>query len=152
MTDRIVWQFSYERDISGVFIKWGTRSCWSHVDAVMEDGSLLGARIKGGVQIRKPDYAPFTATQKYCIKTELADKFYDALRSQVGKPYDWRAIISFALGDRDWRETDSWFCSELQIWAAEVAGFFDRKLLIEVDRLSPRDHLLLFSPWLELIE
>lgn len=150
VTDQIVWQFSYKTDISGLLIRWGTRSDWSHVDAVLPNGDLLGARIDGGVQIRKPGYANFKKTVQYSVKTPAADKFYEILQTQVGKPYDWRAIAAFAFGNRDWREQDSWFCSELQIWAAEQAGFFPQDLMIEVNRLSPRDHLLLFSPWLKL--
>lgn len=150
MTDQIVWQFAAGDDFSASLIKFGTRSDWSHVDAVLPDGTLLGARIDGGVQIRQPGYAPFTKTVRYSVSTPVADHFYEILKTQIGKPYDWRAIIAFGLGNRDWRSQDKWFCSELQIWAAEKANFFSQNLLITVDRLSPRDHLLLFSPWLEL--
>lgn len=151
MTSAVVWQFSTQNDLSGYLIRYGTRSRWTHVDAVLPDGSLLGSTLDGGVQIRPPTYAKFSETLTTYIETDCADRFYEKLHSQIGKPYDWRAIISFGLGERDWRETDSWFCSELQIWAMEQAGFFDRQLLVQENRLSPRDQLLLFSPWIVLI-
>lgn len=148
---RLVWQFSTANDLSGLLIRYGTRSEWSHVDAVLPDGTLLGARIEGGVQIRQPGYAKFTDTMLVAIETPHAARIYDVLLTQVGKSYDWRAIAAFAFGNRDWRDDDSWFCSELQVWAVEQAGFFDRALNIQTDRLSPRDQLLLFSPWIEII-
>ena len=148
---RVIWQFATDNSAGGLLIRYGTRCDWSHVDAVLPDGRLLGARISGGVQIREPGYEKFAATRRMAIETDLANDIYANLYSQIGKPYDWRAIIAFGLGDRDWREEDSWFCSELQIWAVEKAGFFSRQLDIPTDRLSPRDQWLLFCPWGEII-
>lgn len=34
------------------------------------------------------------------------------LHEQLGKPYDWTAILGF-LAWRDWSEPESWYCSEL---------------------------------------
>jgi hypothetical protein len=149
--DRVVWQFSTSHDIFGFVVRYGTRSKWSHVDAVLPNGSLLGARFRDGVQIRPSDYIKFPTSMRVCVETPYADKFYEVLLTQIGKPYDWRAIAAFAFGDRDWRDPDAWFCSELQIWAMEQAGFFHNKPPITADRLSPRDQLLLFSQWIEII-
>ena len=33
------------------------------------------------------------------------------LEEQVGKPYDWTAVLGIGL-HRDWQEDDRWFCSE----------------------------------------
>ena len=44
----------------------------------------------------------------------------DFLTKQMGKPYDSTAIWGFAAG-RNWRETDSWFCSELGAASIEAA-------------------------------
>lgn len=146
----ITWQFSTDNDIGSFLIRFGTRSDWSHVDAVLPDGSLLGALPQDGVQIRPPNYAPLTASLTVSLDTDCETQFYEILKSQIGKPYDWRAVVSFAFGDRDWQEADSWFCSELQVWAIMQCGFFKAPLLIPTDRISPRDQLLLFSPWFVL--
>ena len=53
------------------------------------------------------------------IKNEAG--FLQALRSQIGKPYDYAAIIGFVFR-RDWQADNRWFCSELPAWAAEQAG------------------------------
>jgi hypothetical protein len=83
---------------------------------------LLGARSDGGVLIRPSNYAPFSRTQRVTLPAtdEQTDAFHAFLQAQVGKKYDMTAIVAFAF-DRDWREDDSWFCSELQAAALEAA-------------------------------
>lgn len=49
------------------------------------------------------------------------DPIIAAARSQVGKPYDWKALVGF-LFHRDWREDDSWDCAELIAWSCESGG------------------------------
>ena len=90
---------------------------FSHVDAVLPDG-LLGARanqigsVPGGVQLRPPDYEPFT--QRLVVELpscgEIESKWETFLRLQIGKPYDLRAILGFALPG-DWHERGAFICS-----------------------------------------
>jgi hypothetical protein len=56
---------------------------------------------------------------------EMSDAFHSFLRAQLGKPYDIEAIIAF-IARRDWQQTDSWFCSELQAAALVNCGWFRR--------------------------
>ncbi|MGH6980467.1 MAG: hypothetical protein ACREFC_04605, partial [Stellaceae bacterium] len=150
----IVLQFAYQRDLSGALIRFYQRGWPTHVDAVMPDGRLLGARLgrcgalRPGVQIRKPGYAPFVRTERVVLDVSaLAEAAFHAfLEGQLGKPYDWRAILAFAV-HRDWRERDAWYCSELIAAALEHARFFPRPLPSPVNLLTPRDLLLLVSPW-----
>lgn len=62
--------------------------------------------------------------------------FYRFLRAQVGKPYDHSAIWGFASG-RDWREDDSWICSELQAAALEHAGIVPNQLYLAANKITP---------------
>ena len=64
--------------------------------------------------------------------------------AQVGKPYDETAILAFAL-NRDWRETDAWFCSELAAAALEAAGVFPYKLAASENKITPEDLFLAVS-------
>ena len=92
----------------------------SHVDAVLPDGRLLGARsdrldgIPPGARIRPPKYETWEATtcRPLDAPAEKQSAFWDFLFGEVGKPYDHTAIWGFAVG-RNWRAPDSWFCSEL---------------------------------------
>jgi hypothetical protein len=121
-------QFVAGADLSSRFIAWygnGYRG-FSHVDAVLPGGFLLGARsdaIGGqppGVRVRPPDYGPrwgekwlrrsviefsSTATQAYQWERWLGN--------QCGKQYDDAAIFGFILGRR-WHKLHCWICSALQ--------------------------------------
>jgi uncharacterized protein YycO len=136
-------QFVTEKGVGSTLIRWGTHSDFSHVDAVLHGGPLLGARSDTkmpGVSIRAPDYAPFTRRQTVVIPTQADMAFYSFLMDQLGKPYDWKAIVGFAV-DRNWRDPDSWFCSELVAAALEAAKIV--KVQTPANRISPNDVFLL---------
>lgn len=119
----------------------------SHVEAVMPDGTLLGAHFEGGVQARPSDYDNGKFTKELFVDLPVSNSqetsFLDFLRAQIGKPYDLTAIAAFVAG-RDWREEDSWFCSELQAAALEACMFFGT-LATDVNHITPRDLLLIVS-------
>jgi uncharacterized protein YycO len=116
-------------------VRFMTWSEWSHVDYVLPDGRLLGAQ-GDGVKIRPPDYEKFTSR---CIQTfECTEEQYviftDFLYSQLGKPYDWTAIVGFVMR-REWAADDSWFCSELIAAAIMLAKIL--KINVDRNRVSP---------------
>jgi hypothetical protein len=148
----ITLQFSALDDVVSLAIRAFSHGPFSHVDAVLPNGSLLGARsdqlgsVPAGVQIRRPGYVEFSALRHVVLPTtpdcDLA--FYDFLRTQIGKPYDHSAILGFAL-DRDWRQPDSWFCSELIAAALEKARYFSFCLAAPANKITPADLLLALS-------
>ena len=150
----MILQFSAMDDAGSKAIKFFSRGWPSHVDIVLGSGDLLGARsdsVAGrppGVQIRPPAYEAFTKTQRVALTATAAQEtaFLNFLEAQIGKPYDKTAIIAFAFG-RDWRENDSWFCSELAAAALEECGWFPKPLANTVNEITPRDLLLAVSPW-----
>ena len=109
-------------------IAWWGGGRFSHVDTVLDDGQLLGARndrvgdSPRGVQIRPPGYTDFIdrVVMAVPVTAEQKDTYLDFLRHQVGKPYDSQALWGFVL-NRDWHQTDSWICSELAADGAEHA-------------------------------
>lgn len=145
--ERLTLQFATENSFGSQMIRWFTWSPYSHVDIVLDNGQLLGARFKGGVEIRDPGYARFMATKRLTLSLTQAQKkkFIKAARSQVGTAYDWRAIIAFAFHHRHWETEDAWFCSELVAWCAVQAGI---PLLrtTDLNHITPRD--LSISPLL----
>ena len=126
----------------------------SHVDNVLADGTLLGARsdsvggMPPGVQIRPANYEVWTKTQSIRLNATAAQEttWLNFLTAQIGKPYDKLAIAAFAV-ERDWREDDAWFCSELAAAALESCGWFPKPLANTVNEITPRDLLLAVSPW-----
>jgi hypothetical protein len=120
----------------------------SRADAVMPDGTLLGAHYDGGVQARAADYDREKFTRELIVSTpaspEITDAFHSFLRAQLGKPYDIEAIAAF-VANRDWRQPDSWFCSESQAAALPACTWFPSTLATEFNHITPRDLLLSVS-------
>jgi hypothetical protein len=120
---------------------------YSHTEAVMPDGTLLGAHYDGGVQARPKGYDAGTMQRELIVSlptdATTEQKFLDFLRAQLGKPYDVEAIAAL-VAERDWRKPDAWFCSELQAAALEAAGYM-LPLAADVAKITPRDLLILLS-------
>jgi hypothetical protein len=154
-------QFSRSTENISKLIAWACRSPFSHVDAVLDDGNLLGASdspnapvITGnpsGVAIRPPDYQPFAIRRiaHVYVPARVEARFYDILRSQLGEPFDnsaMHAVFSSHVSDpRDWKDESAWFCSELKAWSFEEAGALDVPPLISKNRVTPPDLLLIIS-------
>lgn len=108
----------------------------SHVDIMMPDGQLLGARADG-VRLRSEGYAQFRnlvraeipATEEQCAL------FYDFVTAQLGKPYDNLALFGFIL-NRDWQRDECWTCSELPAQGLITAGVL-RPLYLPASRITP---------------
>lgn len=133
-------------------IEWFSQGIVSHVDCVLADGSLLGARsdavmgVPPGVHIRPPTYIGNDTTVRVTLPTPtgMAAAFYRLVEAEIGKPYDMAAIIGF-VADRDWREPGAWFCSELQGAMLERCGYFATKLSTPMNKLTPAGLLLACS-------
>jgi hypothetical protein len=154
-------QFSRSTELVSLLIAKACRSQFSHVDAVLEDGNLLGASDSpkapviagnpGGVAIRPPNYQPFAIrrTAHIFVPTRVEKRFYEILRSQLGEPFDNSAMHAVFSGrpdsGRNWKDEGAWFCSELKAWALEEAGAFDVPPLISKDRVTPPDLLLMIG-------
>lgn len=136
----ITLQFSTQDKIFARLIDWWTWGDYSHVDMILTDGRWLGARYDG-VKAREP-YAVSKCLQ---VTVEAPSEVMNVALSQIGKPYDFMAILGFIV-HRDWQEDDSWICSELIAWAFQQGGM---SLLNtdKINRISPRD--LTLSPFLK---
>lgn len=141
MTVRL--QFVCEDAISSRLIALVGAGEFSHVDALLDDGTLLGARHDSvgskpaGVNIRPANYARFTKRAIFNLVVPMAHErlFVAFLTKQIGKPYDMAAIWGFVTG-RNWRAQDSWICSELQAAALEASGI-SPPLYLACNKISP---------------
>lgn len=121
-------------------------SYYSHVDIVWPDGRLYGARsdthevagvlYPAGVQFRPQGYERWSKVTRLAVPCTPAQKQrgLDWALKQERDPYDWFAIVAFAI-DRDWRTEGAWFCSELATRYLEVAQDFE--LLITPNKIPP---------------
>jgi hypothetical protein len=150
-TNAIKLQFVCEAALSSEAIAWFSSGHFSHVDAIMPDGTLLGARSDSeggqpsGVRRRPPGYATFSKCVVMTVPCNdyQACGFYSFLESQIGKPYDWRAIYAFIL-NRNWREDDSWICSELVAAAGEASGILPM-LYLAANKITPVSCAIAYS-------
>lgn len=146
---KITIRFVTEKDFISAAIRLETWSSFSHVEFVLDDGTTLGARSDGGVQIRPLGYTKFASEEWYQIEVTDAEKkaILDAARAQVGKKYDYSDIMGI-LFRRDWRAQDKWICSELVAYCFEKGGLpLVHAPLNRVNRITPG--ILYLSPWLD---
>lgn len=120
----------------------------SHVEAVMPEGGIISADMDKGVARFPLDYNAGAFDQELYLTIEttqvIADKFYAFIRSQLGKPYDTKAVLGIGLG-RDWRDPGQWFCSELDASGLCECGIFPAHLADDLNHVTPRDLLLILS-------
>lgn len=160
MSSAIVMQFSAQADFGAELIEWFGHGAFSHVDSVLEDGRLLGARsdvcagVPPGVQIRPQHYAPFSRVLRVELPAPegVVRAYYEFVLAQVGKPYDKLGIAGFVVG-RDWRDLAAWFCSELNGRGLEpdVSGYFAYRLSTPANKLTPPDLVLVCSTRVPLL-
>lgn len=142
----ITLQFVREAKITSSMIAWFSAGVVSHVEAILPEGLLGsyqrtvvdgGLTIPSGVAVRPLGYAALAVRVVFDVpvSTRSNGKWLAFLRSQLGKPYDWPAIAGFVTG-RDWREPDSWICSELQAAALEEAGIVP-PLYLAANKITP---------------
>ena len=133
-------------------IEYRTRFWCSHTEAVTSESSNLtcGAMLRGGVKYRDFTDKAYKHVSRWeiwhipCTDTQNGI-FWAFLHSQIGKPYDWKAIFAFGLGEHDWNNMNSWFCSEFMIAAGVSAGLWTYTADVHADRLAPSDAYLLFT-------
>ena len=150
----IVLQFCSFDSFAGRAIQWFTQSTVGHVDTVVKEG-LLGAQamdnlgcVGSGVQIRAFDYGGMKNRIRVTLNVSqpIADTYERFVRDQLGKPYDLTAIGGFVT-DREWKESDSWFCSELVAAGLDYAHAFPFRLIAPANKITPGELLLVCSSW-----
>lgn len=134
-------------------IRWQTRSSYSHVAAIMQDGSVIEAWHKGGVRhVHSLDFLHTPGTLVHIFEVNIPDHFqvdyFDFLMLQVGKKYDFRSVFRFITRKRGMSD-GKWFCSELVFEALQYANIVPLRRIQSQD-VSPQ--LLSLSPFLKYKE
>jgi hypothetical protein len=148
------WRLQQGRGLVSTSIGWFGGGGYSHIDVFTPDGLLRGARadvlagIPAGYQDRPADYDNANIS-RYTVFTlqvtpQQEKRYWEFSNQQLGKPYDKRGILGFAFGKRDWREEDSWYCSEEVQANCEYAGIF-QPLPPELWRVDPGDNAFEFA-------
>ena len=135
---KVTVHFCKSEDLGGRTLRLFLMSKWNHV-AIQVGDAVYEAVSWGGV-IRRP-YSQFAKSwhRVASVEVEVAEPLtlYKFLSMQLGKPYDWKAILAFPFRG-SWQSHEAWFCSELVYEALVVCGGMlpDR---LPSNRVTPRD-------------
>lgn len=134
MTVQVV--FTRSHAIGSLLLRTALWSPWSHC-AIVDGEEVIEAAAFGGVRVR-PLADMLADATKTAILTLPGDpqKVIAAVRSQIGKPYDWSGVLGLGFRRR-WQDDDAWFCSELVAWAFAEAGA--PLFRTQPWRITPRD-------------
>jgi|CXWL01.1.fsa_nt_gi uncharacterized protein YycO len=115
--------FARNRSPASWLIRLACWSQWSHVAVVEDDMSVIHSTFFGGGVHRvalAALRASYSATELVDVPVPDEAAALAFLRAQIGRPYDWTAIVGIALR-RNWADPKRWFCSEL-LEATLIAG------------------------------
>lgn len=114
-------------------------SRWSHVAIVIDGKNVLEATAAKGVVVTPlPEFkSRYSKVEFATIPVTDINQALSLGRQQIGKKYDWLALIgiAFRLG---WGRGNKWFCSEL---VAHCSGMYRQD---RVGRVTP-EHIWMIS-------
>ena len=140
----ITFWFTSSNKIGSILIKKGLMFQYNHVGIEFDDTIYDATLFKGVAKQNKKAFLSKYVTSEsisFDIDANKARNVKCFLENQVGKPYDWIAIVSFPL-QRDWEKADSWHCSELGAKVAMISNIITAARMPK-NKISPRDLYLM---------
>lgn len=127
-------------DPASAMIRWDTRCDYSHAGFLDTANNLtFSSMLVGGVAWRTVQ--KLNPSKMLRLLFPGTDAALSWAQTQQGKRYDWSAIAGMGA-DRNWRDPNRWFCSELVAAAFEKTGNPLFSPDTTVYRITPRDLLL----------
>lgn len=93
--------------------KWSHVAIWDDEAGLIYDSALRQGGVRATPQMQWLLDYPLIETRPILIPPERKEEARAWLWEQVGKPYDWGAIVGIFFRQRQWADADAWFCSEL---------------------------------------
>jgi hypothetical protein len=126
----------------------------SHVECVDGD-KYIGQHFHGGMAAREPGYDKSYLSRELFVDLpatpEQTAAFYDYIRASIGQPYDWRAILNYAL-PLNLHIFNHAICSakiELAL-RTQISPWLRWPVTVPAHLISPRDLLLMLSCLVEI--
>jgi hypothetical protein len=150
VSEKLTWQLVRGRGFFSRTVGWFGAGYYSHIDVITPQNMLRGARsdvlggIRAGYEDRPQAYERWAACTRYTIEVPLGTwvKYWEFSDAQLHKPYDKHGLIDSFVFGRDWREDDSWWCSEEVAANGEYAGLW--VIPLEKKKVTPGDCADLF--------
>jgi len=107
----------------GRLVRWQTRAKYGHVAVKAPNGAVYEALARPGVVCwpRGRSDKCLADAFEIIVSAETTEQIETWLKEQVGKRYDWLALLRF-ISRRRWYSNDKWFCSELVFESFRQAG------------------------------
>lgn len=132
----------------------------SHVECVTPDGKWLGQHMEGGMLARPAGYdhdqVEIMADSRRCeilvalpCTPEQHDAFYKSANDSIGQPYDWEAILGFAV---TWHEHQKFhaICSAKMLLLLRACDYFRWPIVVPAHLVDPRDLMMILSTHVEI--
>lgn len=128
--------FCRSKGLASWIIRTFTMSRWNH-GAIEIDGVVWQATASKGVHVVDLETLAHHYHDIECVPVEVPNKqaAKDFLRAQLGKPYDWGAVLGMFFR-ADWHDSESWYCFELIAGALEKG---ERVMKLPQHRVHARD-------------
>lgn len=128
-------------------IRWRTWSPYSHAAWLCRDGTVIeawpgGVQWVSGLLAQHKEQTTVEVYEIVGLTEEQRTRIETFLVAQIGKPYDYLAILGFMLR-KPLQEPSRWFCSELVFSACQSAGV---NLLARIPSWKVSPDLLALSP------
>jgi len=141
--------FTYSNNLFSKLTRLFTVSQFSHIE-IEVDGMCYSAKPFVGVYKQTAEELKTDKNiviESFILKhkpTEAQKELIlNFLNLQVGKKYDYKAVIACGLFKRDWENNlDKWFCSELVAKSLELAGLRLINKYYKPNRVIPEDLVL----------
>lgn len=125
------------------FIRWWTRSSYSHVEIIMPDGTMAGINPPKYPRVRVKSSLDLNSKEWDFIKILVSKKQVTAIKkfidSTIGQGYDWLGMILSHITPFKVRVPNKWYCSEWILYALSVAKVFSWQELkpYNISRVPP---------------
>ena len=128
---------SKKLSIGSWLIRLFTFSKFSHMAMRISDDLVVDSTLLTGVRciLFKDFIKKYPGCEQLEIQLPNEANAVNFALNQVGKPYDWTALVGMVL-QRKWHEEDSWFCNELWEAAAKAGG--KPRFRDDVYRITPQ--------------
>lgn len=125
MAGKLVIVYGRSATLGGLLIRHADRfGRWSHCGVVTPENTVIEAlAFRGVVETPAAEaYARYTRIEFANIDCPDPGAGVRWARSQVGRGYDYAALVGLALRRKSWAEDGRWHCSELVERALAEAG------------------------------
>lgn len=114
--------------------RWSHSALLDEAEGLVYDSTFLGGGVRATSMTEFLSH--YTAYELRPLTLTVPESVARAwLAEQLGKPYDWTALLSWIVR-RNWQEDDAWFCSELT--EAFIDNFSIPRFRESVSRITPR--------------